>query len=71
MKFNYKYQVWWNEETGAVESCDHPDSMRPYDGNGGYKPCCNQYTLANHHIDDVQDGTFDHLLVTPIQVVIQ
>ena len=62
MKFNYEYQLWWDEDTGDTQTCDHPSIMRPYDGHGGYKPCCDAYRLAGHHIDDVEDGSFDHLL---------
>lgn len=70
MLFNYKYQVWYDDQANyTVECCAHPESMRPMQNDGDYKICCNQYALAGCHIQDVEDGTFDHLCVDPLGFV--
>ena len=60
MRFNYKYQVWYSDKSWQVDDCAHPDHMRP-DGIA----CCNQYALAGRHVEDVEDGVFDHLCPIP------
>jgi len=65
MKYHYQHQVWWDEATGAVRPCEHPDSMRPLVDNPYLpgvkrcKPCCDQWRYRQCHIDDL-DYIKDH-----------
>lgn len=61
MKFNYDYQVWWDEATSIIEECSHPVSMRPFDPNTSRhcQPCCNQFVLAGFHIEDLENGSLE------------